>query len=54
MGAMKVERPPLEVRARRTVILESVAEENHLKPLILQGPKGMFSTLEARPDSEVG
>jgi hypothetical protein len=53
IGARKVERPPLDVRARRTVIFESVAEENHLKPLILQGPNGMFSAFEASPRSEV-
>src|SRR6478735_798499 len=54
IGAIKVESPPLDVRARRTVILESVADENHLNPLILHGPSGIFSSFEASWISEVG
>ena len=38
VGAKKQLRP-LEVRARRTVMAESVAEENHLNPSIRQGPR---------------
>ena len=41
IGAKNVLKP-LGVWARRMDIEESVAEENHLKPLMLQGPSGVL------------
>jgi hypothetical protein len=40
MGAKKAERAPEGVLASMIVICESVADENHLKPLMDHGPRG--------------
>lgn len=49
MGARKALSPfPGWVLARRMVMPESVALENHLKPLMLHGPRGMPVSLSAR------
>ena len=50
MGAKKVLKP-LGVCASSIVIDESVADENHLKPSIRQGPRGI---LDADASSEMG
>lgn len=49
MGAKKAD-TPLEgwVLARRMVMWESVADENHLKPEMDHGPRGMDSDCDAK------